>query len=98
MRAVVTAIAQAIFINSFLHEILKQLPNLNPQEVIAAGPIGIRQLVSPENFGAVAEAFQVGFRNVAILCLSFACAAFLMAFGIEGKNIKGMNRMAAYEI
>lgn len=97
IRAIVTAVAQAIFINSFLHEILQRLPDLSPHEIIAAGPIGIRQLVSPEDFGYVAEAFQVGFRNVALLCLSFSCAGFLMVFGIEGKNIKGMDRMAAYD-
>lgn len=98
IRAVATAIAEAIFINSFLHELLRRLPNLNPQVVISAGPIGIRQIVPPEDLGDVTEAFQVAFRNVALVSLSFSCVAFLTAFGIEGKNIKGMNRMTMYDI
>jgi hypothetical protein len=96
--AIFTAVAQAIFINIFLSALLARLPNLNPHAVIEAGPIGVKQLVSPQDSGDVAEAFVIAFRDVARVSLAFACLGFFAVFGIEGKNIKGMDRMAAMGI
>ena len=68
-------------------------PSLDSATVVAAGAEGLRKVVAMENPTALANAlhaYDIAITGTFYLCAAGSAAAFLMAFGVEWKSVKGV--------
>lgn len=86
--AVMVAVAQSIFQDKLVHNLIRDVPGLDFAKVVAAGATNLRDVVKPEMLPAVLEAYSSA---VTVSFYVGVVAAACMVFGalpIEWINVK----------
>ena len=91
--AVSISIAQNIFANTLVKDIVKYAPGVNPATVIAAGATHVRDVVSAELLPGVLLAYNKAVTSAFIVPIATSGIAFLVSLFVEWKSIKGKNIM-----
>ena len=90
--AIFLAIGENIFVSRLVSALHTYAPSLNAKAVVAAGAEGLRRVVATEDPTALANAlhaYDIAIANTFYLCVAGSGAAFLWAFGVEWKSVKG---------
>ena len=85
--------AQNVFQNTLIKEIIKQAPGANPATIIAAGATHFRAVTPPEFLPGVLLAYNNAVTRTYIVSIATALLAFLSSFLFEMKSVKGKNVM-----
>jgi len=86
---VIVAIAQSVIANHLYPAMLAVDPDLTIPEIVRAGATGLKALVPAADLPAILEAYAKSIDlGVYVPSAVFAVLAFLVAFGVEWKNIK----------
>jgi hypothetical protein len=74
--------AQSAFNNQVIKELVKRLPEINPEMVLGTGATRIRQSFSPSQVPIVLDAYMVGLKAVfAIMIAAYGVSTILALFG-----------------
>lgn len=87
--ALFVAIGQAVFQNHLILKLEMIEPSLTPIEILSAGATGLRSLVTSEQLPAVLDAYAKSLDSTYQIAIAMAGMAFLMAWGVEFKSVKG---------
>ncbi|KAH7021083.1 major facilitator superfamily transporter [Microdochium trichocladiopsis] len=89
--AVFIAVAQTLFQNGVIEGLARDTPGLDPAIIINTGANLVPQTLASMGLADLTEkvltAYMDGLRDTFYLTLGGACAAFLVAFGLEWKKI-----------
>ncbi|KAI4765557.1 putative major facilitator superfamily transporter [Aureobasidium sp. EXF-12344] len=91
--AISISIAQNIFANTLVKDIIKNAPGVNPAVVISAGATHVREVVSAANLPGVLAAYSNAVTSAFIVPIATSGLAFIVSLFIEWKSIKGKNIM-----
>jgi hypothetical protein len=91
--AISISIAQNIFANTLVKDIIKNAPGVNPAAVISAGATHVREVVSAANLPGVLAAYSNAVTSAFIVPIATSGLAFIVSLFIEWKSIKGKNIM-----
>lgn len=91
--AIFLAIGENIFVSRLVSALHTYAPTLDASTVVAAGAEGLRRVVAMEDPAALVSAlhaYDIAITSTFYLCVAGSCAAFLFAFGVEWKSVKGV--------
>ncbi|KAH0292593.1 putative major facilitator superfamily transporter, partial [Aureobasidium sp. EXF-3399] len=91
--AISISIAQNIFANTLVKDIIKDAPGVNPAAVISAGATHVRDVVSAAQLPGVLTAYSNAVTTAFIVPIVTSGLAFVVSLFIEWKSIKGKNIM-----
>ncbi|KAI4819857.1 putative major facilitator superfamily transporter [Aureobasidium sp. EXF-8845] len=91
--AISISIAQNIFANTLVKDIIKNAPGVNPAAVISAGATHVREVVSAAELPGVLAAYSNAVTTAFIVPIATSGLAFIVSLFIEWKSIKGKNIM-----
>ncbi|KAI5263785.1 putative major facilitator superfamily transporter [Aureobasidium subglaciale] len=91
--AISISIAQNIFANTLVKDIIKNAPGVNPAAVISAGATHVREVVSADQLAGVLMAYSNAVTSAFIVPIATSGLAFIVSLFIEWKSIKGKNIM-----
>lgn len=91
--AISISIAQNIFANTLVKDIIKNVPGVNPAAVVAAGATHVRDVVSAAQLPGVLKAYSHAVTSAFVLPIATSGLAFIVSLFIEWKSIKGKNIM-----
>ncbi|THZ77797.1 putative major facilitator superfamily transporter [Aureobasidium pullulans] len=91
--AVSISIAQNIFANTLVKDIIKNVPGLDPAAVISAGATHVREVVSAEQLPGVLSAYSNAVTSAFVVPIATSGIAFFVSLFVEWKSIKGKNIM-----
>ena len=80
--AILIAVAQNIFSNEFIIRLTKDVPDIDPIEVINSGATVINQTVGEEKFGHVLSVFMYSLKDVYIIPIALNGMAFSLALSL----------------
>ena len=80
---------QAAFSNKLVNSVSTFAPGVSPALVIGTGASDIRKVFSPEQLPGILQAYMAGLRDAYAICIALAGVAFVVAFFVEWKSIKG---------
>jgi len=86
--AVFLTAGQTIFSNTLRKEIIKNVPGVNPDFIIAVGARGIRKIVAGPQLADVLRAYSKSVDSVMYLGVGIGFAAFVFAWGLGWKDIR----------
>ncbi|KAF2260069.1 MFS general substrate transporter [Lojkania enalia] len=84
-----TAISQTIFNEQLLDQLMKNVPEVDIDKLLAAGTIGIQNVVTPEQLPIVLQAYNKAILDPFYLGAATAALAFFCGFGLEWVSVKG---------
>ncbi len=85
--AIFVSVGQTI-LSTILISRLSEIPGLDPQKILQTGATQLHNVVSPEYFGHVVDAYNYAVTRIFIACLAISAAQLLSSLGIEWKSIK----------
>ena len=91
--AIFLAIGENIFVSRLVSALHTYAPTLDASTVVAAGAEGLRRVVAAEDPNALVSAlhaYDIAITSTFYLCVAGSCTAFLFAFGVEWKSVKGV--------
>ncbi|KAG9845679.1 putative major facilitator superfamily transporter, partial [Aureobasidium melanogenum] len=91
--AISISVAQNIFANTLVKDIIKNVPGVNPAAVVAAGATHVRDVVSAAQLPGVLQAYSHAVTSAFVLPIATSGLAFIVSLFIEWKSIKGKNIM-----
>ncbi|CAD0107304.1 unnamed protein product [Aureobasidium uvarum] len=91
--AISISIAQNIFANTLVKDIIRNAPGVNPAAVIAAGATHVRDVVSGAQLPGVLQAYSHAVTSAFVLPIATSGLAFVISLFVEWKSIKGKNLM-----
>ena len=80
---------QAAFSNKLVNSVSTFAPGVSPALVIGTGASDLRKVFSPEQLPGILQAYMAGLRDAYAICIALAGVAFVVAFFVEWKSIKG---------
>ena len=86
--AVFLAVGQAVLLNNLLPQMQAINPALTTTDLINAGAIGLKQLVSKDEGPAVSVAYARSLDAAFHVAVAMAGVAIIPAFGVEWKSLK----------
>ncbi|KAL2817541.1 major facilitator superfamily domain-containing protein [Aspergillus granulosus] len=82
------AIANVIFSAGLRDQIPRYAPNVNPEDVIAAGATGFREIVAPEDLEGVLRGYAKSIDWVMYLTVGLCVAQFMSSWGMGWKDVR----------
>ncbi|KAL3464600.1 major facilitator superfamily domain-containing protein [Aspergillus heterothallicus] len=82
------ALANVIFSAGLRDQIPRYAPNVNPEEVIAAGATGFREIVAPEDLEGVLKGYAKSVDWVMYLVVGLTVAQFASSWGMGWKDVR----------
>ena len=82
------AVGQAVLLNNLLPQMQALNPNLTISDLLRAGAIELKQLVTNADVSEVLLAYARSLNAAFHVAVAMAVAAVLMAFGVEWKSVK----------
>ncbi|KAH8881755.1 MFS general substrate transporter [Thozetella sp. PMI_491] len=86
--AIFVSIGQAVFQNALISK-LSQLEGLDINTIVATGATELRNVIPPDDLGAVLVQYNAALRSYFYIGLAAACAAIIPAIAVEWKSVKG---------
>ncbi|PVH96871.1 MFS general substrate transporter [Periconia macrospinosa] len=86
--AMSTSIAQNIFSNSLARNLARDIPTINPEQIINTGVTELRRTIPVDSIVSVLEAYVSSIDDSFILPVSVGGFAFLASLFVEWKSIK----------
>ena len=90
--ALSVSVGQTVFQNSFIREVHRLVPEIDPHLILSSGATLLRDLLEKLGFidklPLVLEAYMVGLKDAFKVTLTCACMAFLVALCLEWKSVK----------
>ena len=88
------AIAENIFVSRLISTLHHYAPTVDAQLVVAVGATGLRGVVGKEGpaLDGALLAYNEAITSTFYLCAAGGVAAFLCAFGLEWRSVKGLQR------
>ena len=83
------SIAQNIFSNTLLKQLVRDAPSVNPLKVISAGATHVREAVTAQQLPGVLIAYNKAVTTAFILPIAVGGLAFLSSLLMEWKSVKG---------
>ena len=83
------SVAQNVFSNNLVKNLVSTVPGLNPATVIQSGATSLRYVVDPSKLGLVLVAYNAALVKVFQVSLILACLSGLGAVFIEWRSVKG---------
>lgn len=83
--------SQTVFTNKLIENIIKYVPDLDPQSVLAFGATNIRTSINPEWVDGVVMAYNDALTTSFLVATATASATILGALLTEWKSVKGKN-------
>jgi MFS transporter, DHA2 family, glioxin efflux transporter len=96
--AIFISVAQSIFSNELVHSVAKNIPGVNPGQVVATGATDIRRVFGPEMAPQIIASFMSALKNTYILAIAMAGMSALVAIAIvifDWRTLKGAKVAAA---
>lgn len=93
--ALFVSVAQNVFNNRLLKEIVLNVPGLDPQIVFHAGATSLKDQVPASMLPAVQEAYNTALTSTWYIAVAMACLSLIGAAFVEWKSVKGMKPGAA---
>ncbi|KAI5205377.1 putative major facilitator superfamily transporter [Aureobasidium subglaciale] len=91
--AISISIAQNIFANTLVKDIIKNAPGVDPAAVISAGATHVREVVPADQLAGVLTAYSHAVTSAFVVPIATSGLAFFVSLFIEWKSIKGKNIM-----
>jgi hypothetical protein len=91
--AIFLAIGENIFVSCLVSALHTYAPTLDAATVVAVGAEGLRKVVAIEDPSVLTNAlhaYDIAITSTFYLCVAGSGAAFLCAFGVEWKSVKGV--------
>ena len=86
--AVLLTVSNTIFDSSLQKKLAEFLPNIDPLKIIAAGAVGMHEIVSDAELPKVREAYSESINNVFYLATASGILIFFLAWGMGWKDIR----------
>ncbi|KAL0570431.1 MFS sugar transporter [Marasmius crinis-equi] len=86
--ALFLSVAQNVFTNKLVAEIIKNAPGVNPMTVLGAGATVVRSVVPQESLTSVIKAYNQALVNAFYVSVAMACLSVVGSGFIEWKNVK----------
>lgn len=86
--AVFMTVANTIFDNSVVEEILARAPGVDPRVVLGAGATTFRDVVPTDQLSSVLEAWAVGVDNVFYMVVGLSVLAFVAAWSLGWHDVR----------
>ena len=83
------AIAQAVFLNKLLPAMQAINPSITKENIIEAGAIGLKGLVSGDELAATLVAYAKSLDKMFLLPVAMGVLATLFTLGMEWRSVKG---------
>jgi hypothetical protein len=88
-------ISQTIFNEKLIKELMKNVPGIDVQKLLAAGTIAIHKVVTPEQLPGVLLSYNSAITTTFYLGAAATATAFFVSWGLEWVSVKGKNLMSA---
>ncbi|OAA61305.1 Major facilitator superfamily domain, general substrate transporter [Cordyceps fumosorosea ARSEF 2679] len=85
--AIFVSVGQTI-LSTILVSRLSNIPGLDPHKILSTGATDLHNVVPPQYFGHVVDAYNYAVTRIFIACLAVTAAQLLSSLGIEWKSIK----------
>lgn len=92
--AISISIAQNLFSNTLVKDIVRYAPGADPAAIVAAGATHVRDVVSANHLPGVLLAYNNAVNTAFILPIATSGIAFLFSLFVEWKSVKGKNLLA----
>ena len=89
------SVGNNIFTNNLIQNLLREIPNLDPQVVINAGATNLKNAVDASSISQVLIAYNAALTKTYQVSLILACLSIIGAVFIEWKSVKGRTIEAA---
>ncbi|KAL0580750.1 MFS sugar transporter [Marasmius crinis-equi] len=86
--AIFISIAQNVFTNKLVTEVVKNAPGLNPAVVLGAGATMIKTVIPQEFLGGVIEAYNQALVNAYYVAIAMACLTVVGSVFVEWRSVK----------
>ncbi|QIW97144.1 hypothetical protein AMS68_002662 [Peltaster fructicola] len=83
------SIAQNVFTNRLLSNIMSQVPQVNAADVLATGATSLQRVFSPEYLPAIKVAYNESLVNAFYVGVAFAALSIVGSVFVEWKSVKG---------
>ena len=87
--ALAISIAQNIFSNTLVQQLLEQVPGLDPTMISGVGATQVAQVTPPELLPQVLQAYDTAITRAFLLPIAVGGIAFLCSLMMEQKSVKG---------
>lgn len=87
--AISISVAQNIFSNTLLQQLVTTVPEINPQVVINAGATHVTDVTPPTLLAKVVQAYDVAVTRAFAISVVTGGLSFLVGLGVEWKSVKG---------
>lgn len=88
------ALSQTIFNEQLLKELMKNVPSIDIQALLAAGTIGLHKVTSPEQLPGVIQSYNVALMDTFYLAAATSAVGFCFALWLPWISVKGKNLAA----
>lgn len=85
--AIFVSVGQTI-LSTILVSRLSEIPGLDTMKILSTGATQLHNVVPPQYFGLVVDAYNHAVTRIFIACLAVTAAQLICSFGIEWKSIK----------
>jgi len=89
--ALFVSVAQTVFTNELVDNIVEYAPGLDPQIVLATGATSIQKMIPEAFLEGVTLAYSDALTRSFIVCVVTACITVIGAACVEWKSVKGKN-------
>lgn len=96
--AIFISVAQSIFSNELVHAVAKNVPSVNPGEVVLIGATDIRSAFSPDIVPGIIQSFMTALQKTYVLAIACAALSAVTAFAIavfDWKTLKSPKTTSA---
>ena len=89
------SVGNNLFTNNLVKNLVKAIPDLNPQVVVNAGATNLKNAIDAASIPQVLIAYNAALVKTYQVSLVLACLSILGAVAIEWRSVKGKNIEAA---
>ena len=86
--SVFVSVAQNTFANNLITNVVREVPDLDPQAIVKAGATQIKYLVDPSRLTLVLQAYNGALTRTFRVGMIMACLTSLAAAGMEWRSLK----------
>jgi len=83
------SIAQNVFNNQLIKNLLAEVPDLDPSIVLVTGATSLKSVLSAENLDAVLRAYNLSLTQTYYIAVAFMSLSIFGALGLEWTSVKG---------
>ncbi|KAF2732905.1 MFS general substrate transporter, partial [Polyplosphaeria fusca] len=91
--AFMVGISQTIFNEQLVKQLTKNVPNIDIPTLLAAGTVGVRKVIDPEQLAGILESYNTAILDPFYLAAAVTAMTFFTAFGLQWVSVKGKNLM-----